>query len=150
MASILLLLRAHEQHYSSVSIRDPALPTDGWIHTMMCLMKQQKDPILVAKDDWDFTHFYPRSGTIRFALERLVNEDMIRRLKDEDYPTYVTSQWGRVYLDKVYRPVLGRHAEGFYFQLIDGVQERVEKSIGVRFGALVRRVKAGRTLARNP
>ena len=56
----------------------------------------------------------------------------------------------RVYLDKVYRPVLGRHAEGFYFQLIDGVQERVEKSIGVRFGALVRRVKAGRALARNP
>ena len=42
MASILLLLRAHEQHYSSVSVRDPALPTDGWIHTMLCLMKHPR------------------------------------------------------------------------------------------------------------
>ena len=50
------------------------------------------------------------------------------------YPTYVTSQWGRVYLDKVYVPVLARHSEGLYYQLVDAVQERVEKSMECLFG----------------
>jgi hypothetical protein len=144
MATVLMILRAHEQHHRALNSGDPALPTDGFIHTMMCLMKEDRLPIPVASSEWKFGGFYPRSEAVRRAILQLQAEDFVKRLHDEAYPTYVLSPWGHEYLQKVYMPALAQHVDGLHYQLVDAVQETVEKSVSLPFGDLVRRAQSWR------
>ncbi len=141
MATILLLLRVHEQHLTVLHPRDPALPTDGWLHTVLRLLKQEEYPVLASSRDWNHNHYYPKSEAVADALEQLSSEDMIRRFVDEAYPTYGLTVWGKEYLEKIYIPVLAVHADGQYHQLIDATQEIVERYLGTPFSQLVRVVK---------
>lgn len=138
MATVLMVLRANEQHHRAFNRKDPALPTVGFIQTMMCLLKENRQPIPVALSDWDFSGFYPRSEAVRRSLSQLENEDFVRRLTDEAYPTYILSPWGHEYLRKVYTPALAQHVDGLHYQLVDAVQEIVEKYVSLPFSNLVR------------